>query len=52
MRNAGDVIRADVELMPDGRSKGYGVVEYATAAEAQSAIETLSESQLLLCTLA
>eukprot|EP00729_Bicosta_minor_P000155 gene155-32869_t len=47
------VVYADVMMEPSGRSKGFGIVEFETAAEAQLAIETLSESNLdgrpLLC---
>jgi len=52
-RSAGTVVYADVMMEPSGRSKGFGIVEFETAAEAQLAIETLSESNLdgrpLLC---
>ena len=52
-RAAGTVVYADVMCEPSGRSKGHGIVEFETAAEAQQAIATLSESNLdgrpLLC---
>lgn len=44
-RQAGEVIHADV-LMQEGRSKGCGIVAFATPAEAAHAIETLTESEL------
>jgi RNA recognition motif-containing protein len=46
MRNAGDVVFAQVMTEPDGRSKGCGIVEYQTAEEAQEAINTLTDSEL------
>jgi len=33
-------------MMHDGRSKGCGIVAFATPAEAANAIETLTESEL------
>lgn len=41
MKQAGDVAHADVWLLPDGRSKGCGIVEFANAEDAQNAIKTL-----------
>lgn len=38
-RDAGEVIRADVPLHPDGKSKGMGTVLFETEADAQSAIQ-------------
>lgn len=46
MRQAGDVIFAEVMNESDGRSKGCGIVEYATAEEAKEAIATLTDSEL------
>ncbi|ANB15462.1 Hrb1p [Sugiyamaella lignohabitans] len=46
MKQAGDVVRADVLIGPNGRSKGCGIVEYATADEAQRAVETLNNQSL------
>ena len=46
MAAAGEVAFADVKSGPDGRSKGVGIVRYATEAEALNAIETLSETDL------
>lgn len=43
---AGEVLHADVLMNSDGRSKGCGVVEYATASEAQRAISELSNQTL------
>jgi len=34
MRKAGDVARADVTLDDRGRSKGWGIVEYRSSADA------------------
>ncbi|KAF8652334.1 hypothetical protein AX16_004440 [Volvariella volvacea WC 439] len=38
-RKAGTVLRADVSLGPDNRSRGYGTVLYATADDAGRAVE-------------
>ncbi|KAJ3071249.1 hypothetical protein HDU98_005630 [Podochytrium sp. JEL0797] len=46
MRKCGEVIFADVLTMPGGRSKGCGVVEYATAEEADRAIRELNDTPL------
>ncbi|ORY79498.1 hypothetical protein BCR37DRAFT_340341, partial [Protomyces lactucae-debilis] len=46
MRSAGEVIHADVLTGRDGRSKGCGVVEFATVSEAQRAMDELNESNL------
>ena len=47
MRSAGNVVYCDV-MMEDGtgRSKGCGIVEFETAAEAQQAIDTLTDTDL------
>ncbi|PWN91775.1 RNA-binding domain-containing protein, partial [Acaromyces ingoldii] len=37
-RAAGDIQRADVALGPDGRSRGFGTVLFATAEDAQNAV--------------
>ena len=42
MRNAGSVIRADIIVGPDGRSKGLGTVEFSKPYE-------VSVKTLLLC---
>ncbi|KAK9255847.1 hypothetical protein V1507DRAFT_451086 [Lipomyces tetrasporus] len=46
MRKAGEVIFADVLTLPNGMSKGCGIVEYATPDQAQTAIETLTNQEL------
>lgn len=40
------VVRADVMRDASGRSKGCGIVEYRTAVEAQTAINTLLDTEL------
>jgi RNA recognition motif-containing protein len=47
MRNAGDVLRAEVMTMHDGRSKGCGIVEYAHADGASRAIAELNDTELM-----
>eukprot|EP01126_Amoeba_proteus_P046286 TRINITY_DN5229_c0_g1_i7.p1 TRINITY_DN5229_c0_g1~~TRINITY_DN5229_c0_g1_i7.p1 ORF type:complete len:104 (-),score=23.88 TRINITY_DN5229_c0_g1_i7:136-447(-) len=42
--SSGGVIRADILLMPDGRSKGSGVVIMETKEAARAAIERLDGS--------
>lgn len=42
----GHVVRADVEE-EGGRSKGWGIVEYATASEASEAMTRLNDTELL-----
>jgi RNA recognition motif-containing protein len=37
-RQAGKIIRADVALGQDGRSRGFGTVVYATEADAERAV--------------
>jgi RNA recognition motif-containing protein len=47
MKNTGhEVTRADVMIGPDGRSKGCGIVEFATAEGAQQAVLTLNDTEL------
>eukprot|EP00985_Skeletonema_marinoi_P010939 scaffold5146_cov134-Skeletonema_marinoi.AAC.11 len=46
-KKEGDVTRADILQTPDGRSKGCGIVEFATAEEASNAVETLNDSELM-----
>lgn len=47
-RNAGEiVVRADVAQDSDGRSKGYGIVQYSSATRARAAIERMSGSVLM-----
>ncbi|KAK8178455.1 hypothetical protein BC567DRAFT_225635 [Phyllosticta citribraziliensis] len=47
MRQAGEVLFADVLLLPNGMSKGCGIVEYATREQAQNAVQTLSNQNLM-----
>ncbi|KAI0381058.1 RNA-binding domain-containing protein [Hypomontagnella monticulosa] len=47
MRQAGEVLFADVLLLPNGMSKGCGIVEYATRDQAQTAVQTLSNQNLM-----
>lgn len=47
MRQAGNVLFADVLLMPNGRSKGCGIVEYSTREEAENAVNTLTNQELM-----
>ncbi|KAF3010774.1 hypothetical protein E8E13_007738 [Curvularia kusanoi] len=47
MRQAGEVLFADVLLLPNGMSKGCGIVEYATREQAQNAVATLSNQNLM-----
>ncbi|KAF5095420.1 hypothetical protein D0Z03_001836 [Geotrichum reessii] len=42
MRQAGNVLFADVLTLPNGKSKGCGIVEYSTREEAQKAINKLT----------
>jgi RNA recognition motif-containing protein len=46
MRDVGDVLRATIFEDRDGRSKGCGLVEFATREDALKAIEKLHESML------
>jgi RNA recognition motif-containing protein len=47
MRQAGEVLHAEVICESNGRSKGCGIVEFSTPEEAQKAITTLTDSELL-----
>ncbi|KAL9071822.1 MAG: hypothetical protein Q9161_003922 [Pseudevernia consocians] len=49
MRQAGEVLFADVLLLPNGMSKVgvYAIVEYATRDQAQQAVNTLSNQNLM-----
>ncbi|KAH7245896.1 hypothetical protein BKA59DRAFT_179543 [Fusarium tricinctum] len=47
MRQAGEVLFADVLLLPNGMSKGCGIVEYATREQAQAAVAQLSNQNLM-----
>ena len=46
MRQAGDVVYAEVLEEDSGRSKGCGIVEYSSASDAQKAIAQLTNSEL------
>ena len=46
MREAGEVLHAEVIMEANGRSKGCGIVEYATEEEAQEAIDKLNDTEL------
>jgi len=46
MAAAGKIVSAEVMAYPSGRSKGCGVVEYSSPAEAAAAIEKLTNSNL------
>lgn len=46
MKQAGEVVRADVFEDFNGRSKGCGIVEYSAPEEAQRAIKELNDSEL------
>ena len=45
-KQIGNVTRADIMTEPGGRSKGCGLVEFATAIEAQEAMSRLNETEL------
>ncbi|GAA5861087.1 hypothetical protein JCM8547_008030 [Rhodosporidiobolus lusitaniae] len=47
MREAGNVVFAEIMLLPNGMSKGCGVVEFSQPEEAQRAIRELNDQQLL-----
>jgi len=46
MRQAGAVIRADIPADESGRSKGYGIVDFASPQDANQAIRTLNDREL------
>jgi RNA recognition motif-containing protein len=46
MRQAGDVVRADVFENQYGRSRGIGVVEFRTKEDARNALDKLNKSNL------
>jgi RNA recognition motif-containing protein len=46
MRQAGDVVHAEVICEHNGRSKGCGIVEFATDEQAKEAITTLTDTEL------
>jgi RNA recognition motif-containing protein len=41
-RQAGTIVRADVALGPDGRSRGFGTVVFATEKDARRAVGMFS----------
>ncbi|GAA5939442.1 hypothetical protein JCM3775_001713 [Rhodotorula graminis] len=47
MREAGNVVFSEILLLPNGMSKGCGVVEFSQPEEAQRAIRELNDQQLL-----
>ncbi|GAA5970887.1 hypothetical protein JCM11641_004494 [Rhodosporidiobolus odoratus] len=47
MREAGNVVFAEIMMLPNGMSKGCGVVEFSQPEEAQRAIRELNDQQLL-----
>jgi len=46
MKQAGRVLRADVMTDASGRSKGCGIVEFASASDARNAIATLNDTEI------
>lgn len=46
MKAAGSVMRADVVNGEDGRSRGFGLVRFASEEEAVEAIESLNDTEL------
>ena len=47
MNSAGSVVRADVLMGGDGRSKGCGIVEFASEEDARTARDTLHDTEIL-----
>jgi RNA recognition motif-containing protein len=47
MRQAGEVVHADVMKEPSGRSKGCGIVEFASIRDANNAIRQLNDTELM-----
>lgn len=45
-RNVGEVERADIAEYPDGRSRGFGIIRYTTAADAWQAIERMNGMEI------
>lgn len=46
MREAGEVVHAEIIREHNGRSKGCGIVEFASEEDAQNAINTLTDTEL------
>lgn len=46
MRGAGEVVHAEIMREHNGRSKGCGIVEFATEGDAQNAIASLTDTEL------
>ena len=46
MREAGEVVHAEIIREHNGRSKGCGIVEFASEVDAQNAISTLTDTEL------
>jgi RNA recognition motif-containing protein len=46
MAQGGNVVRADVITNEEGRSRGFGICEFATAEDAANAIELLQNAEL------
>ena len=46
-KEAGEVARADVKTGQDGRSRGFGIVQFAKAEDAAWAIENLTDTELM-----
>jgi RNA recognition motif-containing protein len=46
MREAGEVVHAEIIRDANGRSKGCGIVEFASEDDAQNAISTLTDTEL------
>ncbi|WBW74535.1 RNA-binding protein involved in export of mRNAs Hrb1 [Schizosaccharomyces osmophilus] len=47
MKQAGHVLYAEILNLPNGLSKGCGIIEYSTSEEAQRAVETLSNKEYM-----
>ncbi|EPY52735.1 RNA-binding protein [Schizosaccharomyces cryophilus OY26] len=47
MKQAGHVLYAEILNLPNGLSKGCGIIEYSTSEEAQRAVETLSNQKFM-----
>lgn len=46
LRPAGRILRADVSIAPDGRSRGWGTALFATEQEAQAAIDKFHNTEV------